>query len=98
MGLAELPFELPARIHRLFEELARDGLQLHLRADEFEPMVARTERAQSWVATSVLAAAVINGLLQLAAAERARSQNRRVLVLSALLACAGMYAAGRITR
>jgi ubiquinone biosynthesis protein len=65
IDLAELAAELPARLNRITEGIESGGLEVHLRTDEMDALLARTERLGNRVAASVLAAALINGLVQL---------------------------------
>ncbi|MBV8954121.1 MAG: hypothetical protein JO179_08275 [Solirubrobacterales bacterium] len=63
-------------------------------------MVARTERLANRIAASVLAAAVIDGLAELTAADRRGSGTRRTRTLPVVLAGLGAltaFAAGRRT-
>jgi ubiquinone biosynthesis protein len=45
---------------------------MHVRTTDLEPLVARLERLGNRIAVSVLAAAAINSLAELAAADRVR--------------------------
>jgi ubiquinone biosynthesis protein len=76
IDLAELATELPARLNRLTEAIENGGLEVHLRTDEMDALLARTERLGNRVAASVLAAALINGLVQLASRPRHRRTPR----------------------
>ncbi|MBV8991473.1 MAG: AarF/ABC1/UbiB kinase family protein, partial [Solirubrobacterales bacterium] len=98
--LAEVAANLPGQLHRIFEVVADGGVEVHLRAAELEPMVARTERLANRIAASVLAAAVIDGLAELTAADRRVSGTRRTRTLPVVLAGVGAltaFAAGRRT-
>jgi hypothetical protein len=64
--LAQLTFDLPGELHRLLGVLAQGGFEVHPRAAELEPLVARVERLGNRVAASVLTVAVIDGLADLA--------------------------------
>jgi ubiquinone biosynthesis protein len=70
--LAELAAELPPRLNRISAAMETGGLEVHVRTDEMDALLARTERLGNRVAASVLAAALIDGLLQLAARRRHR--------------------------
>ena len=74
--LAELTVDFPGRLDRLLKSVESGGLEVRLRADEFESMLARTERIGNRIAAAVLAAATIDGLARLAV-ERSRSRNSR---------------------
>jgi hypothetical protein len=65
-----LAVELPARLDRISQAIETGGLEVHVRAAQVEAVAARTERLANRVAASVLAAAVINGLVQLEAQRR----------------------------
>jgi ubiquinone biosynthesis protein len=65
--LAELAGELPGQLHRLLEAVGDGQLEVHLRAHELQPLVRRIERLANRVAISILAAAAIDGLSELAA-------------------------------
>jgi ubiquinone biosynthesis protein len=75
--LAELATDLPPRLNRILEALDSEGLEVHLRTDEMDALLARAERVGNRVAASVLAAALIDGLAQLAARRRLRMTGRR---------------------
>jgi ubiquinone biosynthesis protein len=70
VDLAELAAELPPRLNRISEAIDTGGLEVHLRADEMDALLARTEHVANRVAASVLAAALINGVAQLATRRR----------------------------
>jgi ubiquinone biosynthesis protein len=89
IDLAELAAELPARLNRITAAIETGGLEVHLRTDEMEALLARTERLGNRVAASVLAAALINGLVQLASRPRHRREpllRRRAKTATANLA------------
>ena len=75
--LAELTVDFPARLDRLLKSVESGGLEVRLRADEFESMLARTERVGNRIAAAVLAAATIDGLARLAVERSRRSRNSR---------------------
>ena len=70
VDVAELAAELPSRLNRISEAIETGGLEVHVRTDEMDALLARTERLGNRVAASVLAAALINGVLQLATRRR----------------------------
>jgi ubiquinone biosynthesis protein len=76
IDLAELAGDLPEQLRRALEVVAGGGFEVHLRAAELEPLMARAERLGNRIAVSVLAAAIIDGLAELAAAERASRNGR----------------------
>jgi ubiquinone biosynthesis protein len=65
--LAELAGELPGQLHRLIDAVGEGQFEVHLRAHELQPLVRRIERLANRVAMSILAAAAIDGLSELAA-------------------------------
>jgi ubiquinone biosynthesis protein len=71
LGLAAA--ELPDHLHRVID----DGIDVHVRTADLEPLVARLERLGNRIAVSVLAAAAINSVAQLAAAGRLRPARGR---------------------
>ena len=79
LDLAELTVDMPGQLHRALELLASGGFKLHLGTDEFAPLVARGERTGNRIAAAVLAAAMIDALVELyAAGTRPRWRRRRV--------------------
>lgn len=74
--LADLAIELPGELHRALGVLADGDFEVHLRASELEPMLARAERLGNRIAVSVLAAAAINAAVELLAARRSRHRHR----------------------
>jgi len=95
LGLAAV--ELPEHLHQLLEE----GVEVHVRATDLEPLVARLERLGNRIALSVLAAAAVNAAAELAATGRLDtngwrkpSRTARVAGMAAL----GGYAALRRLR
>jgi ubiquinone biosynthesis protein len=69
--LEELGLEAADLPHRLLE----DGLRVHLRGADLEPLIARVERLGNRIALSILAAAVFNALAELAATGRRPSRH-----------------------
>ena len=65
----QLGLELPAQLRRLLTILDRDGVGLHLPANELEPLVARAGRVGDRLVASLLLAALIGGLAELIAAD-----------------------------
>ena len=70
IDLAELAAELPTRLTRISEAMETGGLEVHVRSDEWEALLARAERLGNRVAASVLIAAVIDVAAQLATERR----------------------------
>lgn len=66
---AQLGAELPEHLRRLLETLDRGGFEVHLRADELEPLVTRAERLGNRLVAGVIAAAFIDGLAELMAVD-----------------------------
>jgi len=83
---------LPGQLHRLLDTF-NDGIDVHVRAADLEPLVARLERLGNRIAVSVLAAAALNSVAELAAADRVRKPPMAARV--AALAALGGYAAWR---
>ena len=93
IDLAELAADLPEQLHRVLEAAAGGGFEVHLRAAELEPLMARAERLGNRIAVSVLAAAIIDGLAELAAAERASRNGRAGRTRPGRLAAVGAFGA-----
>jgi ubiquinone biosynthesis protein len=92
LGLAAAEF--PDQLHRLLDVLG-DGVDMHIRTTDLEPLVARLERLGNRIVVSVLAAAAINSAAELAAADRIRpgaSRKPRTGAHTAAIAALG-YAA-----
>jgi ubiquinone biosynthesis protein len=86
--------ELPGQLHRMLN----DGIEVHVRTTDLEPLVERLERLGNRIAVSVLAAAAINSLAELAAADRVRPGAWRkppMPARAAAVAALGGYAAWR---
>lgn len=80
MEFVELAEELPGQFRRLLDVVGEGQFEVHLRANDLEPLVGRIERLGNRVAISILAAAVIDGLSELAAHDsRARGWRRPML-------------------
>jgi len=76
--LAELSADLPARLNRLLDVLSAGSVDVHVSAADLEPHVTRLARAGNRIAASVIAAAIIDGLVELAA-DQSRARGRRTL-------------------
>jgi ubiquinone biosynthesis protein len=79
LELAELGADFPARLNRLLDVLAAGSFDVHLSAADLEPHVKRLERLGNRIAVSVIAAAILDGLVEIAAAERTRAGGSRGL-------------------
>jgi ubiquinone biosynthesis protein len=77
VDLADLAVELPSRINRISEAIDAGGLPVHLRTDEVDALLKRTERLANRVAASVLVAALIDGMAQLSTRRRRAPGMRR---------------------
>ena len=91
VDLAELAVDFPGQLHRILELAASGGFEVHLRTAELEPLVGRAERLANRIAGAVLAAAVIDALVELSAT-RTRPHSRRRLRLSTAVAGLGAFA------
>ena len=95
--VAELAGELPGQLHRLLDVIGDGGFEVHLRTDELQTLVGRVERLGNRLAISILAAAVIDGLSELAAHNsRGRPTHKQMLTAGvAALTSLSAYAAWR---
>jgi ubiquinone biosynthesis protein len=99
--LERLAVEFPGQLHQFLDTLNDGGIPIHVRTDELEPLVARLERLGNRIAASVLAAALIDGLAELAAADRVRPGDWRKPTLAtraAVVGALGGYAMWRRTK
>ena len=76
VDLVELAAELPSRLGRISEAIETGGLEVHVRTEEMDALLARAERLGNRVAASVLAAALIDALAQVATQRRRRRRRR----------------------
>ena len=85
IDVAQLGAELPEQLRRLLAVLDQGGPEVHLRADELEPLMARAERLGNRLIAGIIAAAIIDGLAEMTTvdAERWRSLQRPVLTAAA---------------
>jgi ubiquinone biosynthesis protein len=74
VDLVELAAELPSRLGRISEAIETGGLEVHVRTEEMDALLARAERLGNRVAASVLAAALIDALAQIATQRRRRTR------------------------
>ena len=90
--LAELAVDFPGRLDRLLRSVESGGLEVRLRTDELEALLARAERVGNRVAASVLAAALIDGLGGFALERRRHRHSSRTQWLGAELGALGAAA------
>lgn len=64
-----LLMDAPGRLGRLLAKVDRNGLEVHFRAAELEPLVRRAERVGNRLVAGMIAAALIGGVGQLAVHE-----------------------------
>jgi ubiquinone biosynthesis protein len=76
LEVAELLSDLPDHAQRLLGVLEEGGFDVHLRAAELEPIMARAERLGNRIAISVLLAAAIDAVAQFAGRSGHRSRRR----------------------
>jgi ubiquinone biosynthesis protein len=95
VDVAELAADLPDQLHRLLGILASGGFEVHLRAAELQPLMARSERVANRVAVSVLAAAVFDGTARLLAQS---PRTRRLPKVLAIVGGAGFLNARAVHR
>lgn len=72
IDVAQLGAELPDHLRRLLQTLDGGGFEVHLRADELEPLIARAERLGNRLVAGVIAAAFIEGVAELMAVDPER--------------------------
>ncbi len=82
--LAELGAELPGQLHRLLDAIGDGQFEVRLRTDELQPLVRRIERLANRVAISILAAAAIDALSELAAHNGPRRGWRRPVLAAGI--------------
>jgi ubiquinone biosynthesis protein len=69
LDAADLGTGLPDRLERILRQLD-DGVEVHLRAEEIVPLIARAERIGNRVVAALILAAFIRGIGDLTAADR----------------------------
>ena len=74
---AELAAVLPSLLNRISEAIETGGLEVHVRSADTEALLARAERIGNRVAASVLVAAAIDGVVQIAMRRRPRGPRLR---------------------
>ena len=77
VDVAELAADLPRRLNRISEAIETGGLEVHVRTEEMDALLARLERLGNRVAASVLAGTSIWGVVQLATQKRRRRPHLR---------------------
>lgn len=82
---------LPEKLRTLFENID-GGVEVHLRAEELEPLVGRVERIGNRLVAGMIAAAFIRGIGELTAADRERLQTWQNPLMGAGLGAAGSLA------
>lgn len=88
---AALTEELPEKIRHLFDILDTSGVEVHLRAAELDPLIARLERIGNRLVVGIIVAAAISTVGQLAGRSGARlSASRLTRVAPALQAAAAL--------
>lgn len=93
LELAELSADLPARLNRVLDVLTAGSFDVHVSTADLELHATRVERVGKRIAASVIAAAIIDGLAELAAADRTRARGKRTLRRAARVAGAGVASA-----
>lgn len=93
IDVAQLGRELPEQLHRLVGLLDAGGPELHLRADELDPLIARLERVGNRLVAGMLAAALLEALAELTTGHPPRWLNWQSPWLPAGVAAAGTLAA-----
>jgi ubiquinone biosynthesis protein len=73
LDIAELGAGLPGRLNSLLDALTGGTFDAHLSAADLEPLVTQLERVGNRIAASIIVAAVIDGLAELAAGGRPRA-------------------------
>lgn len=68
--LGEVALEAPGVLRRLLDSADGNGLQVHLRAAELEPLVARSERIGNRLVAGMISAALITGVGGIVTSER----------------------------
>ncbi|MGR0218751.1 ABC1 kinase family protein [Agromyces sp. ZXT2-6] len=68
--LGELALEAPGVLRRLLDSADGNGLEVHLRAAELEPLVARSERIGNRLVAGMISAALITGVGGIVTSER----------------------------
>jgi len=91
--VAELGVDLPDRLRRIFELIDSNGVEVHLRAAELEPLVGRVERIGNRLVAGIIAAAFIKGVGELIASDKPRWRTWEGPLMGAGLGAAGALSA-----
>jgi len=89
----QLGVELPEQLRRLLDALDQGDLEVHLRADELEPLMVRAERLGNRLVAGVIAAAFIDALAELIAVDPRRRRKWDRPLLATGLSAAGSLSA-----
>lgn len=68
--LGEVALEMPGVLRRVLDNADADGIQVHLRAAELEPLMGRAERIGNRLVAGMISAALITGIGGLVRSER----------------------------
>ncbi|GAA2753945.1 ABC1 kinase family protein [Amnibacterium kyonggiense] len=90
---AALGVELPEHVREALARLDADGIAVHLRADELEPLVGRIERVGDRLVVGVVTAALITGVGQLLGPVPGRDRALSRSLLDAGLGAVGVLGA-----
>lgn len=93
LDAAELGAELPERLRALFDNIDAGGVEVHLRAAELEPLVARVERVGNRLVAGMIAAAFIRGVGELTARDTEKLRQWEKPMLRAGLGAASALSA-----
>lgn len=74
LDAADFGADMPERLERMLQQLD-DGVEVHLRAEELAPLVARAELIGNRLVAGLILAAFIRGIGELTAADRRHLQN-----------------------
>jgi ubiquinone biosynthesis protein len=66
LAAAELTMELPDKLRRIFDLIDTNGIEVHLRAAELDPLVSRVEKIGNRLVAGMIASAFIRGVGELA--------------------------------
>ncbi len=91
--VAELGVELPERIRTFFDLIDTNGVEVHLRAAELDPLVGRVEKIGNRLVAGVIVAAFIRGIGELTAGDKTRWRSWNAPLLGAGLGVAGLLSA-----
>jgi ubiquinone biosynthesis protein len=93
LEVAELGVELPERLRKLFDLLDTNGVEVHLRAAELDPLVGRVEKIGNRLVAGVIVAAFIRGIGELTAGDKTRWRSWNGPLLGAGVGVAGLLSA-----